>query len=67
MTTYQMTCSCGDTMNIESSTRREAVSKLQAMMNASTVATHFKEKHPGQLVIPVAQVHAMIEKSLITV
>ncbi len=64
MTQYQMTCSCGDTMNIETSTREEAVSKLQSMMNESTIAAHFNEKHPGQPVIPVDQVHAMIEKTL---
>ena len=67
MTTYQMTCSCGDTANIESATREEAVSKLQAMMNESTIAAHMKEKHPGEPVIPINQVHAMIEKTLITV
>ena len=60
MATYEMTCSCGDTMNIESSTRKEAVWKLHEMMDASTIATHIKEKHPGQPVITVAQVHAMI-------
>lgn len=67
MTTYQMTCSCGDTMNIESSNREEAVSKLQAMMNVSAIAAHMKEKHPGEPLIPVDQVHAMIEKTLIVV
>jgi hypothetical protein len=67
MTTYQMTCSCGDTMNIESASREEAVSKLQAMMSVSAIATHMKEKHPGEPLIPVEQIHSMIEKTLIAV
>ena len=67
MSTYKMNCSCGDTMNVEGGTREEAVSKLTAMMNESTIAAHFKEKHPGQPVIPVSQVHALIEKTLIAI
>ena len=64
MSTYQMTCSCGDTMKIEGATREEAVSKLKAMMNESTLAAHMKQKHPSESMMPVSQVHAMIEKNL---
>ena len=64
MTTYQMDCSCGDAMKIEGATRDEAVSKLKAMMNDSMLSTHMKEKHPGEPMIPVAQVHAMIEQNV---
>jgi hypothetical protein len=64
MTTYQMDCSCGDTMKIEGATRDEAVLKLKAMMNDSMLSTHMKEKHPGEPMIPVAQVHAMIEQNV---
>lgn len=64
MTNYQMDCSCGDTMKIEGATREEAVSKLKAMMNDSTLSAHMKEKHPGEPMIPVAQVHAMIEQNV---
>ena len=67
MTNYEMTCSCGDKMNVESSTRQEAVSKLQAMMTPSAIDAHFKEKHPGQQAIPVAQLHAAIEKTVVAV
>lgn len=65
MATFKMTCSCGDAMEVVGSTREEAVSKLTSMMNESTIAAHFKEKHPGQPVIPVSQVHGMIEKNLV--
>jgi hypothetical protein len=51
-------------MKVEGSTREEAVSKLKSMMNDSTVAAHMKEKHPGEPMIPVAQVHSMIDKNL---
>ena len=51
-------------MKIESSTRDEAVSQLKAMMNESAVATHMKEKHPGEPMMNVSQVHAVIEKTL---
>jgi len=67
MTTYQMTCACGDAMKVDSPTREQAVSQLKTMMNESAVQAHFKEKHPGQPVIPVSQVHAIIEKTLVAV
>jgi len=51
-------------MKIEGATRDEAVSKLKAMMNDSMLSTHMKEKHPGEPMIPVAQVHAMIEQNV---
>lgn len=54
-------------MKLESATREEAVSKLKSMMNDSAVAAHMKEKHPGEPMIPVAQVHAIIEKNLAVV
>ena len=67
MTTYQMTCACGDTMKVDSPTREQAVSQLKTMMNESAVTAHMKEKHPGQPMIPVSQVHATIEKTLVAI
>lgn len=52
-------------MKVESVTREEAVSKLKSMMNDSAVAAHMKQKHPGESMIPVAQVHAVIEENLV--
>jgi hypothetical protein len=54
-------------MKVEGATREEAVSKLQSMMTVAAIATHMKEKHPGEPVIPTAQVHSMIESTLIAV
>lgn len=65
MTTYQMTCSCGDTMKVEGATREEAVAKLTEMMSVSAISAHMKEKHPGEPLIPVAQVHTMIQENLV--
>ena len=64
MQTFQMTCSCGDTMKVESNTREQAVSQLKTMMNEAMVAAHMKEKHPGEPVMTVSQVHSAIEQSL---
>ena len=64
MTTFQMTCACGDTMKVESATREQATTKLKAMMNESAVVAHMKEKHPGEPMIPVSQVHTMIDQNL---
>ena len=64
MTTFQMTCACGDTMKVESATREQAVSELKTMMSEAAVAAHMKEKHPGEPMIPVPEVHSIIEKTL---
>jgi len=64
MATFQMTCACGDKMEIQTGTREQALTQFKTMMDESAVAAHMKEKHPGEPMIPVAQVHAIIEKTL---
>jgi len=64
MSKYSMTCSCGDAMTTEAATREDAVQKMKAMMTPDAVAKHMAEKHPGQPVLPVSQVHAMIDQRL---
>jgi hypothetical protein len=54
-------------MKVEGVTREEAVSKLQSMMTATVIASHMKEKHSGEPVMPTGQVHSMIESNLIAV
>jgi hypothetical protein len=63
---YIMTCSCGDVMKVEAGTRVEAVKNLKAMMNEKSVAEHMKQKHPGEQIPAIQQVHAMIEQDLKT-
>lgn len=54
-------------MKVESATREQATTKLKAMMNESAVVAHMKEKHPGEPMIPVSQVHTMIDQNLMVV
>lgn len=64
MGTFSMTCTCGHVMKADASTREEAVRKIKGMMTPTAIAQHVAEKHPGQSVLPVAQVHAMIEQGV---
>ena len=47
-------------MGVDAATREEAVTKIQGMMTQDAINTHFAEKHAGQPVPPMADVHAMI-------
>jgi hypothetical protein len=64
MNNYSMTCSCGHTMTVDAGTRDEAIRKMQGMMTPEAVAKHMAEKHPGQPVLQVSQVHAMIAQNI---
>jgi hypothetical protein len=50
-------------MKVQANNRDEAVSKIQSMMNKDAVAAHMKEKHAGEPVPSVAQVHQMIAQN----
>lgn len=63
MGSFSMTCTCGDTLKTDATTRDEAVQKIKAMMTPAAVAQHLAEKHPGQPVL-VTQVHSMIEQGV---
>jgi hypothetical protein len=60
MNKFSMTCSCGDVLNADAATREEAVTKIQGMMTQDAINAHFAEKHAGQPVPPMADVHALI-------
>jgi len=51
-------------MNVEASTKTAAVNKLKKMMNEAAIKQHSADKHPGQPVMAVAQVHADIAQQL---
>ena len=51
-------------MPVEADSRAEAVSKLQAMMTEDMIAQHMKDKHPGEPVPSVADIHAMIDQKI---
>jgi|GEM_PF-1963194 len=61
--TYQMICSCGDTMSVEAGSREEAVKEMKAMMNQDAIDAHVAEKHPGET-MTVTEVHRAIDESL---
>lgn len=65
MAAFKMTCSCGDTMTVDAADRDGAVAQFKVMMDESGIAAHMKEKHPGELVIPVSACHAMIERDVV--
>jgi hypothetical protein len=65
MEKFKMTCSCGDTMEVEASDRDSAVAQLKAMMNEDSIKAHMDEKHPGQPLISVADCHAQIERDVV--
>ena len=59
-----MTCSCGDVMSAQGSTREEAVKNLKAIMNEESVSEHMARKHPGDKIPTDEQVYVMIERGL---
>ena len=61
---FSMTCNCGDTMTMDAANIEEAKKKFKEMMTEEMIAKHFADKHAGQTVPPLAQVHAMIDKEV---
>jgi hypothetical protein len=59
-----MACSCGDVMRVEAASRADAVSKMKALMTEGTMSAHMSQKHPGEEVPTLAQMHLMIEQGL---
>lgn len=65
MKKFSMTCTCGDKVTVDADTREEAVQKLKDQMTAEATASHFAEKHQGQEVPALEQVHAMIDQTVV--
>ena len=66
MADFQFTCPCGHQIKVDAASRNEAVSKIQGMMDKDAIAAHFKEKHPGQEVMPVSAVHGLIAEKTVS-
>ena len=64
MNKFQMTCNCGDVMSCEAENRDAAVSKMKGIMVAEAIAAHMAEKHAGDPVPAVSEVHAMIDQGM---
>ena len=67
MMKFKMTCTCGDVMDMEAATKEEAIEKFKGMMTADAVAKHFADKHSGQPVPTMDQVHMNIAQSVVQV
>jgi hypothetical protein len=61
---YSMTCDCGMKMDTDAKDREEAVSKIKGMMSEPAIKAHMADKHPGQAIPSVMQVHQQIEQSV---
>jgi hypothetical protein len=64
MSKFSMTCTCGHVISVDAASRQDAAQMIKNIMTADAVAAHMKEKHPGQPLIPVSQVHAMIDQNV---
>ena len=64
MQKFSMTCSCGDVMSVDASTREEAVMQMKDMMTQEAIDGHMQEKHANDPAMSMADCHAMIEKNL---
>ena len=67
MQKFKMTCSCGDTMEVEAADRNDAVMQFKAMMTQEAIDAHMAEKHPGDPAMSMADCHAMIESQVVAV
>lgn len=63
MSEYGMTCPCGHQLKADAKNRADAVAKIQAMMTKDAIAAHMKERHKGEPVPSVAQIHQMIAQN----
>ena len=59
-----MTCSCGDVMTTTAASRDEAVKKIQGKMDEPTINAHMSQRHQGEPVPSVEQIHMMIAQGL---
>jgi hypothetical protein len=68
MASYSMTCSCGQTMAVDASSREEAVRMLQGGMTQPALDDHMRQFHKPEEPKPtLAETHAMIEQMLAAV
>ena len=62
MSSFQMTCGCGDVVTVEAEDRVGAVAQIKGMFNQPAIDAHMAEKHPGDPSMSEADCHAMIEQ-----
>jgi hypothetical protein len=63
---YSLSCSCGDIMTVRGRTRAKAVRSMKSVINEITLYEHMAQKHIGEAVPTIRQVHTAIEQNLKT-
>ncbi len=64
--TFSMTCSCGETMTVKARSREKAVRNMKSLLNEDKVYEHMAQRHIGDAVPTIEQVHAIIDQNLKT-
>jgi len=62
---YSMTCSCGQRISVDAENREDAVRQIKNIMDEDTIEVHMREKHPGEPLPTVHEVHQMIEQNTV--
>ena len=62
--TFSMTCSCGETMTVRAGSREKAVRNMKSLLNETRVYEHMAQKHIGDTVPTIKQIHSVIEQDL---
>ncbi len=63
MTTFAMTCSCGETMSLDASSRDEAVGMFKAGMTQEALDDHMRQYHRANEQKPtLLEAHSLIEQ-----
>ena len=66
MTTYNMNCTCGESMSLEAGSREEAVSMFKAGMTEEAYNAHMAQHHAGDAQKPtLEQVHGAIDQMVV--
>ncbi len=64
--TFSVTCSCGETMTVKAGSREKTVRNMKSLFNETKVYEHMAQKHIGDAVPTIEQVHSVIEQNLKT-
>lgn len=54
-------------MTVQANSHDQASQKLKNMMNASTIAAHIRDRHPGEPIMSVDECHRMIDEQVVAV
>lgn len=61
MSTWRVTCTCGDNFDVEANSPESAKQAMMQKMTPEVVNQHWMEKHPGQDLPDSASMEAMLD------